>query len=101
MNKGLTAVLLMVMSLPALADKGTVTKVDICGSGNTIIETNDGWYIAAEHYGGTYFYEGDVVFGTMKTYGMQELTRSDGATANFYIEDYETSLGDALEELCE
>ena len=40
-------------------DIGEVIKEDVCGSGNSIIETNDGWYIAAEHYSGVYLYEGD------------------------------------------
>lgn len=43
------------------ADKGEVIKEDVCGSGNSIIETTDGWYIAAEHYSGVYLYEGDIV----------------------------------------
>ena len=58
----LTAILL---TLPAIvfADKGVVVKEDVCGIGNSIIESTDGWYIAAEHYSGVYLYEGDVVYG--------------------------------------
>jgi len=37
----------------------------------------------------------------MKTYGMQELTRSDGSSGSFYIEDWESDIGDAYEELCD
>lgn len=85
----------------AFADKGIVVKEDVCGAGNAIIETSDGWFIAAEHYGGVFLYEGDEVFGTMKTYGSQEITRSDGESGQFYIEDYETSIGSAYEELCD
>jgi len=59
----------------AFADAGVVVKEDVCGSGNSIIETTDGWYIAAEHYSGVYLYEGDVVYGKMKTYGFQILTK--------------------------
>lgn len=87
-------------SFPAIADRGEVVKEDVCGTGNAIIETSDGWYIAAEHYAGVYLYEGDVVYGTMKTYGMQELTRDDGESGDFYIEDWESDIGEAFEELC-
>ncbi len=73
----------------------------MCGSGNSIIETTDGWYIAAEHYSGVYLYEGDVVYGKMKTYGFQTLTREDGEEGKFYIEDYESDISDAFEELCD
>jgi hypothetical protein len=55
--------------VPAFADKGVVVKEDVCGTGNAIIETTDGWYVAAEHYSGVYLYEGDVVFGSLTTYG--------------------------------
>ena len=82
-------------------DAGIVVKEDVCGSGNSIIETTDGWYIAAEHYSGIYLYEGDVVCGQMKTYGFQTLYRADGAEGNFYIEDWESSIEDAYEELCD
>lgn len=85
----------------AFADKGVVVKEDVCGAGNTIIETSDGWYIAAEYYSGVYLYEGDVVFGSMKTYGMEEITRNDGESGDFYIEDWESDIGDAYEELCD
>ncbi len=95
------SILLIAFSPLALADKGEVVKEDVCGSGNSIIETTDGWYVAAEHYYGAYFYEGDIVFGKMKTYGMQELTRSDGSSASFYIEDWESDIGAAFEELCD
>jgi hypothetical protein len=56
-------------AVPAFADKGVVVKEDVCGTGNAIIETTDGWYVAAEHYSGVYLYEGDVVFGSLTTYG--------------------------------
>ena len=94
-------ILAVLSSTSVLADKGVVVKEDVCGSGNSIIETTDGWYIAAEHYSGVYLYEGGIVFGTMKTYGFQILTRSDGQDGNFYIEDWEYDIGDAFEELCE
>ena len=83
------------------SDIGEVIKEDVCGSGNSIIETNDGWYIAAEHYSGVYLYQGDIVYGNMKTYGFETITREDGEEGNFYIEDYESSIGAAYEELCD
>lgn len=46
-------------------------------------------------------YEGDIVYGTMKSYGMQELTREDGESGSFYIEDWESNISDAFEELCD
>jgi hypothetical protein len=85
----------------SFADKGDVVKENICRTRNAIIETSDGWYIAAEHFSGAYFYEGDVVFGNMKTYGMVEITRNDGESGNFYIEDWESEIGDTYEELCD
>jgi hypothetical protein len=91
----------LILELFLLADKGIVVKEDVCGSGNTIIETTDGWFIAAEHYSGVYLYEGDIVFGKMKTYGFQILMRADGSEGKFYIEDYESTLGGAYEELCD
>ena len=87
--------------LPAYAGKGEVVKEDVCGSGNAIIETTDGWYVAAEHYSGVYLYEGDIVFGNLKNYGFQEITRNDGQSGRFYIEDWESDIGDAFEELCD
>ena len=58
---------LLVLSGYVMADVGVVVKEDVCGSGNSIIETSDGWFIAAEHYSGVYLYEDDVVYGNMKT----------------------------------
>ena len=106
MNK---IILALALAVPVLffaelanADIGVVIKEDVCGSGNAIIETNDGWYIAAEHYGGTYLYEGDTVVGNMKTYGFEDIIRtSDGNESRMYIEDYESSIGSAYEELCD
>ena len=99
--KKLLAIIPLFFTSMAFADVGVVVKEDVCGSGNSIIETTDGWYIAAEHYSGVYLYEGDVVYGKMKTYGFQILTRKDGKEGKFYIEDYESDIGDAYEELCD
>jgi len=94
--------MLLIFSTVLFADKGVVVKEDVCGTGNAIIETTDGWFIAAEHYSGVYLYEGDIVVGNMKTYGSQTLVRvNDGSEGNFYIEDYESDIGDAYEELCD
>ncbi|MDD3476399.1 MAG: hypothetical protein PHI38_05990 [Sulfurimonas sp.] len=94
--------ILFVLTVTLFADKGVVVKEDVCGTGNAIIETTDGWYIAAEHYSGVYLYEGDIVVGKMKTYGFQQIMRiSDGSEGRFYIEDYESNIGDAYEELCD
>lgn len=101
MKLGILIVMLLFGVTPAFADKGVVVKEDVCGTGNVIIETTDGWYVAAEHYSGVYLYEGDVVFGGLKKYGFTEITRSDGRSGRFYIEDYESNIGDAFEELCD
>lgn len=103
MNMKKLLIIITFLFIPSLAfsDAGVVVKEDVCGSGNSIIETNDGWFIAAEHYSGVYLYEGDVVYGKMKAYGFQILTRKDGKEGKFYIEDYESDIGDAYEELCE
>jgi hypothetical protein len=98
----LIVILIMILSITlANADSGTVVKDDVCGSGNSIIETDDGWFTAAEHYSGVYLYEGDRVYGEMKTYGFQTLAREDGSDGNFYIEDWESNIGAAYEELCD
>lgn len=99
--KRIAFILALTFSGFSFGDVGVVVKDDVCGSGNSIIETSDGWFVAAEHYSGVYLYEGDVVFGKMKTYGFQVLTRKDGREGRFYIEDYESDIGDAYEELCE
>lgn len=83
------------------ADKGEVIKEGVCGYDNYIIETKDNWYVALERNSGAYLYKGDIVFGKLKSYGYQEITKSNGDTVNVYIEDYEASLGSALEELCD
>ncbi len=95
-----TIVMTVILIVSANADTGIVIKEDVCGSGNSIIETSDGWYVAAEHYNGVYLYVGDVVYGNMKTYGIQDITRRDGAVGSFYIEDWESNIGAAYEELC-
>ncbi len=99
--KKLLAIIPLFFTNLVFADAGVVVKEDVCGSGNSIIESTDGWYIAAEHYSGVYLYEGDVVYGKMKTYGFQILMRKDGKEGKFYIEDYESDIGDAYEELCD
>jgi hypothetical protein len=101
MKRIIMIIFLVGLSVPAFADKGEVVKEDVCGTGNAIIETTDGWYVAAEHYSGVYLYEGDIVFGNLKTYGFQEITRNDGQSGKFYIEDYESDIGNAFEELCD
>jgi hypothetical protein len=65
--KHTTSFIFVILSF-TFGDKGVVVKEDVCGLGNAIIETSDGWYIAAEHYSGVYLYEGNVVYGKMKTY---------------------------------
>ncbi len=100
--RSVTSLLFMLgFALPAYADKGIVVKEDVCGTGNAIIETTDGWYVAAEHFSGVYLYEGDVVFGNLKTYGFEQITRNDDQSGRFYIEDYESDINDAFEELCD
>ncbi len=104
--------LLLILMIPFLSfgqdvcsnfnDYGIVIKEDVCGLGNAIIKTSDGWYIAAEHYGGTYLYEGDYVCGDLKTYGFEDVySPSRNAWINFYIEDYEVRLSSAYDELCD
>jgi hypothetical protein len=92
--------MLLVSSL--FADKGYVLKTEVCGdSDNIIIETTDGWYIAVELYTYAYLEEGDVVFGNMKQYGFTDLNDPNGKEIRVYVEDWETDLGSAYEELCD
>ncbi|HCH70375.1 MAG TPA: hypothetical protein DE042_07885, partial [Colwellia sp.] len=81
-------------------ESGEVVKEDVCGTGNTIIETDSGWFVAAEHYSGVYLTEGDQVCGNLTTYGFEDICRDDDC-GNFYIEDYESSIKSAYEELCD
>ncbi len=98
----LTTGFILFSSFSAYAsDQGQVVEQDVCTPGNVIIETTDGWYIAAEHHSGVYLNEGDIVFGKFKTLGFEVITRDDGGDGQFYIEDYEVGLEAALEELCE
>lgn len=92
--------LLAFLSTVAYAERGIVVKEDVCGSGNSIIETPL-WYVAAEHYSGVYLYEGDVVYGDLTSYGFKTIYRDDGTEGRFYIEDYESDIGSAFEELCD
>jgi hypothetical protein len=92
--------ILLATSSSALPDVGTVIHDDVCGY-NVIIETNSGWYVAAEWYGGKTLYEGDRVYGEMTTYGFQDWNDSGGNESRYYIEDYEISVDSAFEELCE
>jgi hypothetical protein len=50
---------------------------------------------------GVSLYEGDIVYGDLKTYGFEDFTRSDGDSGKYYIEDWESSLSAAFEELCD
>ena len=88
-------------AIPAFADQGKVVKEDICGTGNTLIETTEGLYVVAEHDSGVYLHEGNVVFGILKTTGLQKITRSDGESGLFYIEEYGSEIDDVFEELCD
>lgn len=81
-------------------ESGEVIKEDVCGIGNAIIETDSGWYVAAEHYSGVYLYEGDQVCGNLTTYGFEDICRGHDC-GNFNIEDYESSIESAYEELCD
>ena len=87
-----TVFVALFISSNVYGDRGIVVKEDVGGSGNSVIETTDGWFVAAEHYSGVYLYEGDVVYGDLKSYGFKNITRSDGRKGRFYIEDYETNL---------
>jgi len=98
MKKGL--LLIMVFAGLSFADKGIVILDNVCGD-KIVIETTDGWYIAAEWYGGKDFDRGDTIYGNMKTYGFETLFDSRGNKGQYYIEDYESDLKDAIEELCD
>jgi len=96
-----TATALLLSANLALADTGVVVKEEVCGSDNIIIETTDGWYIAAEWYGGPVLFEGMSVYGEMKTYGMRDLCDDSGSCGPYWIEDYEYSFASAMEEHCD
>jgi hypothetical protein len=93
--------LLPILVFVTFADVGIIIKENVCGNDNYIIQTKDDWFIAVEWYGGMYLNEGDVVFGTLKTYGFQKIIKEDGEEVQIYIEDYESTIGKAFEELCE
>lgn len=101
MKKILLFISMLCLSSYVYAEKGEVIRENVCGSSNYIIETSDGWYVALEHWSGSYLSTGDIVFGNLKSYGFQEITKKNGNNSKVYIEDYETSIGRALEELCD
>ena len=93
--------LLLLAPLVAAAETGTVVKDNVCSSDNIIIETDSGWYVAAEWYGGPVLFEGLRVYGNMLTYGMVDQCDSSGNCGPYWIEDYESNIGAAFEELCD
>ena len=98
MKKLLIVIVFLLVLTPLFADKGIVIREDVCGMGNAIILTTDGWYIAAVHNSGVYLNEGDIVTGKMTKYGFQTLYTEDGREGRFYIKDYEIYFDDADDE---
>lgn len=98
--KFIITVLLLAITL--FADRGYVVKTDVCGdSDNIIIETSDGWYVALELYSYAYLDEGDAVYGTLKSYGFTDIVTNNGDEIQVYIEDWESNIISAYEELCD
>lgn len=96
----LRAVLQGLSSSECDEESGEVIRDDVCGSGNIIIETQSGWFVAAEHYSGTTFSKGDLVCGDLTSYGFEEICEGSNCS-RYYIEDYESSVGSAYDELCD
>lgn len=93
---------ILLLSIGTFADIGTILKTDVCDdSDNIIIESNDGWYIAIELYSYAYLDEGDIVYGNFKQYGFTDIIKQDGTEIRVYIEDWESNIGSAYEELCD
>lgn len=81
-------------------ESGEVMQEDVCGSGNIIIESKSGWYVAAEHYSGSYFSKGDTVCADdFTSYGFEKICKGERC-GSYYIEDYELKLEEAYKELC-
>jgi hypothetical protein len=88
-------------AVPAFADTGVVVIEDVCNTGYTVIKTTDGRYVVADYDSGVYLYEGNEVSGNLKTSGIQNITRSDGESGQFFIEVYGSNIDDVLEDLCD
>jgi hypothetical protein len=91
-------ILILLLSIPSFALKGFVYKEEVCGK--MLIEVSDGTYTVAEHYGGTEFDEGTVIFGDFRSYGFKDFY-SGSSKGRYYIEDYWLDLEDAYEEACQ
>jgi hypothetical protein len=88
-------------AVPAFADTGVVEIEDVCNTGYTVIKTTDGQYVVADYDSGAYLYEGNEVSGNLKISGIQNITRSDGESGQFYIDVYGSNIDDVLEDLCD
>ncbi len=92
---------ILLFPIQALAELGVVIKEDVCGSGNVIIETIDGGYVAAEHYSGVTLFKGDIVSGNLRTYGFEKLIRMDNReSGDFFVVDCQSSTEKAKKVLC-
>ncbi len=102
MKKLIFLIAILLLPYQAFAERGRVIRIDICGSGNALIQMDGGMYIAAEHYSGVYLSAGDLVFGNLKTYGFEELTRKDKESGVFFVQDCQSdNIGDAIKILCD
>ena len=79
MRKVTLGSIVLLFPLAALAaGKGVVVKAHVCDTGNVIVETTDRWYVAAEYHSGVSLEQGDIVFGKLKAYGVNAISREDG-----------------------
>ena len=101
MRKVTLGTIALLFPLAALAaGKGVVVKAHVCDTGNVIVETTDRWYVAAEYHSGVSLEQGDIVFGKLKAYGVNAISREDGESGSFYIGYWGPEIGKASAELC-
>lgn len=68
---------------------GARGEVVIESDDDYIIETDNGYTVHAEWWGGSPLSEGDDVIGDLTSYGFKDVyNKSTGSTTRIYVEDY-------------
>jgi len=83
-----------------LSKSAVVVKDDICGFGNIVLENRYGDYIAAEHYSGSYFNDGDTVYGDFSSGSYKNLVNENRQKGTFDILGQGSDVDSATQLLC-
>ena len=92
--------MILLLSSSVFAAKGIVAvRLDGCDTFLVYVQATDD-YTVMEWMGGYDPDKGDVLYGTMNSYGSHNMYYGDRKTS-VYVEDYGLDRGDALEKLYE